>query len=128
MSDDENHLFDIEEVLWAEPGRVARLVTSYLEVCVLQVRHSHLSAVDVSDGVKQVVSFIYNHYRVAVKLDTASLPGWQRIRCGQPKVRKIFPNEKLLSTSKIRLPRKRSLQDGSNDTPQPIWIEPCQNL
>ena len=81
MSDDENHLFDIEEVLWAESGRVSRLIASYLEVCVLQVRQSHLGAVDVSDGVKKVVSFVHNHNGVTVKLDTTSLPGCQRLRC-----------------------------------------------
>ena len=45
-----------------------------------------------------------------------------------PTVRKFFRNEELLSTSKMRLPQKRDLQDDSNDTPQPIWVEPCQNL
>ena len=81
MSDDENHLFDIEEVLWAESGRVSRLIASYLEVCVLQVHQSHLGAVDVGDGVKKVVSFVHNHNGVAVKLDTTSLPGCHRLRC-----------------------------------------------
>ena len=43
-------------------------------------------------------------------------------------MRKIFPNEELLSTLKMRLPQKRALQDDSNDTPQPIGVEPYQNL
>ena len=43
-------------------------------------------------------------------------------------VRKIFLNKEFLSTQKMRLPRKRVHQDDSNDTPQPMWVEPCQNL
>ena len=43
-------------------------------------------------------------------------------------LRKIFPNEEFLSTQKMRLPQKRVHQDDSNDTPQPMWVEPCQNL
>ena len=43
-------------------------------------------------------------------------------------VRKIFLNNEFLSTQKMRLPQKRVHQDHSNDTPQPMWVEPCQNL
>ena len=43
-------------------------------------------------------------------------------------VRKIFRNKEFLSTPKLRLPWKRVHQDDSNDTPQPMWVEPCQNL
>ena len=42
--------------------------------------------------------------------------------------RKIFRNALLLSTLKMRLPQKRALRDDSNDTPQPMWVEPGQNL
>ena len=43
-------------------------------------------------------------------------------------VRKIFLNKEFLSTQKMRLPRKRAHQDDSNDTLQPMWVEPYQNL
>ena len=43
-------------------------------------------------------------------------------------VRENFRIEELLSTSNMRLPQKRALQDDLNDTPQPLWVEPCQNL
>ena len=43
-------------------------------------------------------------------------------------VRKIFLNKEFLSTQKMRLPQKWVHQDDSNDTPQPMWVEPCQNL
>ena len=43
-------------------------------------------------------------------------------------VRKIFLNKEFLSTEKMRLPRKWVHQDDSNDTPQPMWVEPCLNL
>ena len=43
-------------------------------------------------------------------------------------LRKIFLNKEFLSTQKMRLPQKRVHQDDSNDTPQPMLVEPCQNL
>ena len=43
-------------------------------------------------------------------------------------IAKIFRYEELLSTLKMRLPQKRAHQDDSNDTLQPIWVEPCQNI
>ena len=40
-------------------------------------------------------------------------------------IAKNFRYKELLSTLKMWLPQKRAHQDDSNDTPQPIWLEPC---
>ena len=45
-----------------------------------------------------------------------------------PTARKIFRNHQVQSFQKVELAQKRALKDDSNDTPQPIWVEPCQNL
>ena len=43
-------------------------------------------------------------------------------------MRKIVLNIEFLPTQKMRLPQKWVHQDDSNDTPQPMWVESCQNL